>query len=517
MPDSDLRLGIDVGSTNADAVLVDERGRLVAKAKVSRPGDVAESIAAGISAVCAAPGVDRTLIVRAMLGSAYLTARLLDRQGIEPVGVLRIGAPLTRAVPPLSTWPPELRRAASAGEAVVGGGAEYDGRMVAPLDVDAVARFAQRVAGRARGMAICGVFSPVSAEHELVAAEVVRRELGSAVGISLSHEIGGLGLLERENATVLNAALVRCVEYLEAGLEAALQANGIVAEPVFTQNDGTLMGVERARRFPVLMVGGGPANGMRGAAYLTGFDGAVVIDVGGSGTVIGALVDGFPREAVSAVVGGVRMQLRTPDVRWLPLGGGSIVHGDPLAPDIGPRSLGADLGREALAFGGATVTLADAVVAAGRMRIGTHAVDLAAYPELDGALGASADLLAEAVDRSAVPGTTPIVVAVGGAAAVVPDQLAGATTVVHPPDGDVASAIGAAIAPVSGRADRIAPDRPEPRRQALADARAAAFAGAVHAGADPDRVEIVEVEETPLAYPLQPVVMIHVKAAGPWG
>src|SRR4029077_14121226 len=82
---------------------------------------------------------------------------------------------------------------------LVDGGIEFDGQDLSPLDTDAIARFLGQVGDRADGVVITSVFAPVSARHELLAAEVVKRELGE-VHTSLSHEIGSIGLLERENA-----------------------------------------------------------------------------------------------------------------------------------------------------------------------------------------------------------------------------------------------------------------------------------------------------------------------------
>ncbi|MCE7011934.1 hypothetical protein LWC34_55360 [Kibdelosporangium philippinense] len=82
--------------------------------------------------------------------------------------------------------------------------------------------------------------APVTADHELAAAQVVQSELGPDVHASLSHEIGTLGLLERENATVLNEALVGAAHGVTQALTAALDANGLGGAIVyFAQNDGT--------------------------------------------------------------------------------------------------------------------------------------------------------------------------------------------------------------------------------------------------------------------------------------
>jgi len=84
-----------------------------------------------------------------------------------------------------------------------------------------------------------------------------------------------------------------------------------------------------------------------------------------------------------------------------------------------------------------------------------------------------------------------------------------------PADGALANPIGLAIAPAGGQADRICRNRPEERSRAIAAAREEALARAIHAGADPDGVTVVEVAEIPLAYMLDPAIRIRVKAAGP--
>jgi hypothetical protein len=125
------------------------------------------------------------------------------------------------------------------------------------------------------------------------------------------------------------------------------------------------------------------------------------------------------------------------------------------------------------------------------------------------------ELLQEVVDRAAGGLSELPLIAVGGWSAVVPDQLGGIRGVIRRPDGDVVGAIGAAIAPVSGQAQRICPNRSADRRAALEDARATAFARAIHAGADPHALQVVEIEEVPLSYLVDPAIRIRVKAAGP--
>jgi N-methylhydantoinase A/oxoprolinase/acetone carboxylase beta subunit len=513
---ADLRLGVDVGGTHTDAVILDPDDRLLAREKAQTTADVREGIAAAVSGVLRRAELSPEDVRSAMLGSTHATNALVERRSLRRVAVVRIGAPLTGAIPPLATWPRDLRAAVSAGEIVVEGGVEYDGQELAPFDPDAVRRFLASVAGAVGGVAVIGVFSAVAPDQELAVAQIAASELGD-VHVSLSHEIGSVGLLPRENATVLNAALVGASEEVVLAFESALIGAGVgSAETFFAQNDGTLMAVEYALRFPVLTIGSGPANSMRGAAHLSGVRDALVADVGGTTTEIGLLVNGFPRESdAPAGIGGVRTNFRMPDVLSIPLGGGSIVGTDAAGAWIASESVGFRLTTKAVVFGGRTPTLTDAAVAGDRVHLGTHSLTTRRRNALLPALSRMDELLADALDRVRTgPAAVPLIV-VGGGGILVPDELPGVSEVIRPPDFDVANAIGAAIAPVSGHADRICPNRPDRRDAAVADACAAAVARAVHAGADPDAVKIVEVEQVPLTYLLDPAVRIRVKAAGP--
>src|SRR5439155_15646281 len=149
----------------------------------------------------------------------------------------------------------------------------------------------------------------------------------------------------------------------------ALSRSGIAADLYITQNDGTVLRAEAAELFPVYSFASGPTNSMRGAAFLSRLDEAMVVDVGGTSSDIGALRRGFPREANSVVeVGGVRTLFRMPDLLSLALGGGTLVQPDPLA--IGPASVGYEMTERALVFGGRELTVTDVAVAAGLIDLG---------------------------------------------------------------------------------------------------------------------------------------------------
>ena len=513
MPLLDCRLGIDVGGTNTDAVILDRSDRLLAKAKVPCTPDITGGITAAIDAVMRAPGADADRITHVMLGTTHATNAVLERKKLRKVAVIRIGGPATYSIRPMFEWPRDLAAAVSAGAVIVDGGIEFDGRDLSPFDGDAVARFLGEVGDAAQAVAITSVFAPVSPRHELLAAEVVKRELGE-MDVSLSHEIGSVGLLERENATILNAALVEIARDVANAMTEALAAHGLQPATYFAQNDGTLMALDHALRYPVLTIGSGPANSIRGAAFLTGTTDSLVVDVGGTSTDVGVLVNGFPRESSLGVeIGGIRTNFRMPDLVTIALGGGSTISSESGTVRIGPHRLLA----EALVFGGDVPTLTDSAVATGRAALGDAGLIAGHRRLLEDAARAADAALTEAIDRIKTSKDARPLIAVGGGSILVPDDMPGVSEVIRPDHFDAANAIGAAIASVSGNVDRIFHLGAGGRQAVLDEAQDEAREHAVAAGADPDTVQIIEIEEIPLAYLTSPAIRIRAKAAGALG
>lgn len=507
------RIGIDVGGTNTDAVILDDRLQVVASVKRPTTADTGDGVAAAIDAVLAASGVDPALIAHAMLGTTHCTNAIVERRGLGRVGILRLGAPATTAVPPLEGWPHDLRAAIGDHAHLLPGGFEVDGRVLSPVDEDAVRAACARMRGEVDAVAVVGVFAPIDESQEERVAAIVTEELG--VPVSRSARIGSLGLLERENATVLNAALMQTLRQMAAGFVAALRERGIPATPYFGQNDGTLMQLEYALEFPVLTIGCGPTNSIRGAAHLSGATDALVVDIGGTTTDIGVLVDGFPRQSAHAVeIGGIRTNFRMPDVLSVGLGGGTIVRETADGACVGPDSVGFRLPQEGLAFGGDTLTATDVALAVG----GAQVEGLVA-PPVPVELGASAwaamrGILEDSIDRMK-PNAAPIpVILVGGGGIIAPAELDGVDSLLRPDHFGAANAVGAALGEVAGQIEKIYRVDPSDRRAAREDAAAEATERARLAGADPATIEVVAVEELPVAYSDGTAVLIRARAVG---
>jgi N-methylhydantoinase A/oxoprolinase/acetone carboxylase beta subunit len=397
-------------------------------------------------------------------------------------------------------WPEDLAALVRGEVVMLEGGHEFDGRPLVPFDARGMREAARRIrAAGIRSVAVAAVFSPLNASGEEEAAAILAEECPD-VAVTLSHRLGRIGLLERENAALLNACLIELARRTTRAFTEALRTSGIRAPLYLTQNDGTVMRAEVAESFPVYSFASGPTNSMRGAAFLGKRDEALVIDVGGTTTDIGSLRHGFPREANSVVeIGGVRTLFRMPDLLSLGLGGGTRVSGSPPALTIGPASVGYRLTEQALVFGGDVLTVTDVAVAAGLIDLGDR-TRVAALPAalVDGALAHIRAMIEEGVDRMKTDARDAPLIAVGGGSFLVPPRLAGISEVLDVPHQAVANAVGAAIAQVSGEVDQIFQDLP--REEAIARARAAAEDKAVAAGADRGTISVVEVEDLPLSY-----------------
>jgi N-methylhydantoinase A/oxoprolinase/acetone carboxylase beta subunit len=276
------------------------------------------------------------------------------------------------------------------------------------------------------------------------------------------------------------------------------------------------MALDYAMRYPILTVASGPANSIRGAAFLSGQQDAIVIDVGGTTTDIGILVNGFPRESsIEVEVGGVRTNFRMPDLLSIALGGGTRVEVEGETVRVGPESVGYRITEDALVFGGSVLTLSDVAVAIGRAEFGEP--EAVAHLESDFLnkvqtwIGMRTE---EIIDRMKTSAEQIPVVLVGGGSVVMPSAFAGASVVHRPEHFGVANAIGAAIAQCSGEVERIFSLDDHTRDEALEIARTMARDEAVRAGAAPATVEIIDIQEVPLAYLPGNATRIRVRAAG---
>ena len=505
------RIGIDVGGTNTDAVLV-TGGKVAGSIKTPTTEDVTGGVRNAIAGLIDQCGPRAQNVDSAMIGTTHFVNAVIQRRGLNRVAAVRVTLPGSASLPPFVDWPADLSALVNGGIFMIAGGHEYDGRPVVPMDEAALRDAAISI--RDSGVSSVGItasFSPLTSECEERAARIIQEHCPN-VRITCSHSLGRIGLLERENATLLNAALLDLADNTMQAFRSALDDSGIDARLYITLNDGTVTSAEVAKQFPVYSFASGPTNSMRGAAFLSGLENAIVCDVGGTTTDIGCLVNGFPREANNVVeIGGVRTLFRMPDLTSIGIGGGTMVSQDPLT--VGPESVGFRLLERARVFGHSQLTLTDIAVATGLMAVGDHAL-VSDLPEnlLKNVMAIVNRRISANVDRMKTDARDIPLIAVGGGAPLIPEVIPGISEVLRVPSHDVANAVGAAIAQISGETDQVFNEMT--RDEAIAQAVLQAQDKAIQAGADKDTIKTVEMEDLPIAYLPGHAIRVRVRVVG---
>jgi N-methylhydantoinase A/oxoprolinase/acetone carboxylase beta subunit len=510
-----LRLGFDVGGTFTDGVLMRDR-EVLAKAKALTTEDVTTGIINALDELLESSGVNPAEIGMVSLGTTHTTNAIIERRNLNKVGIFRLAAPATTAIPPLTGWPEDLKRAIGGPEFVhiIRGGSEYDGRDIAPLDEGAIAEACRKMKGKVDSVAITGVFSPIIPKHEERAAEIVRDVLGDEVHITLSHRIATISLLERENSAILNASVITVMRRAVESLKEAVKERGINAPLFIVQNDGSVMSADYAVDYPIFTVASGPAASVRGAVYLSGIEDGVVVDIGGTSTDVAYIVKGFPRESsITVTIGGVKTNIRCPDLLSIALGGGTIVkHKGEEVVALGPESVGYNLVRLGKAFGGPLLTVHDVAVAKGvlterldvfKTDFVTHSEKIEALPKrlVENAWAAIKATLEEAIDKMKTTAEPVPAIFIGGGALVVPREgIAGVSKVLSPEHFEVGGAVGTTIAEIGAYAEGVVDLEREDREEAIARVIEQAKDNAAAAGAIRETVEVMDIEEIPFTY-----------------
>ncbi len=244
-----IRIGIDVGGTNTDAVVM-EGNNVIAGVKAATTADVMSGVVAALKAVLEASKLSPEAIDVVMIGTTHFTNAVVQRRDLARTAAVRLGLPATASLPPMVDWPEDLKQTIGNHGYLAHGGNEFDGRIISPLDRNELLGIAADI--KAKGIntvAITSVFSPVSSDFEKQAGAIFAEALPGA-HITLSNEIGRIGLLERENAAIMNACLRDLSAHVIDAFSKAIAETGIRGKFFLTQNDGTLMGSRVRQALP---------------------------------------------------------------------------------------------------------------------------------------------------------------------------------------------------------------------------------------------------------------------------
>lgn len=376
-PISSLRLGIDVGGTFTDLVLLDEASGVLHALKVpSTPRRPAQSIADGIRRLAQRHSLSAADIGYFSHGQTFALNTVLQRQGartgllvtagfrdILAIGRLRLPDPVNFFVQQTAALvdPGDIREVA---ERVRADGTVE--RAVDPAQVESLA--GELAADGVTALVICFLHSYAFPEHERQAAERVRNRFPDLY-VSASHEIWPEQReYERCLASALNSYVGPSIDSYFADVTRSLGDLGVPAAVQVTKSNGGIMNASRARRAPVETLLSGPASGVTGAMAVAEAMGSrrfMTVDMGGTSVDV-AIVDGGVPYSTDSKLGEFPLIIPAVEISSIGAGGGSVAWVDPSGVlKVGPRSAGADPGPACYGRGGTEPTLTDAYVVAG--------------------------------------------------------------------------------------------------------------------------------------------------------
>ncbi len=432
------RLGVDVGGTFTDVLLIDtDSGQTWRHKTASTPADQSEGVLRGITAVCDDAGVTLADLDEVLHGTTVATNAILEQTGAT-VGLVttkgfRQVLQIARSFVPGGLagwiiWPkPEplaaLEHTVEATERIA-----TDGSVVTELDLDDLRPRLERL--RDRGVdAVCVslINSFANGDHEERIGELAAEVFGPDVSISLSSRVlPELREYERTITTVANGYVQPQVSRYVANLAASLADDGLDGPLYLLRSDGGLASADAATDHPVSLLLSGPAGGVSGAAWAAaeaGHDDFLTFDMGGTSTDVALVQSGEPRIGRQTRVGDLDVRAASVDVRTVGAGGGSIAHVPELtrALRVGPQSAGADPGPAAYGAGGEAPTVTDANVVLGHLPRDLAGGEIALDVE---AARAAVATIAEATDLGSVEA------AAGGIIDIVNENMFGALRLV---------------------------------------------------------------------------------------
>ena len=377
------RLGVDVGGTFTDLLLVDDSNGETYTAKVpSTPEDSSIGVLDGINRICSQSDIDLSKVSQVMHGTTVATNAVLTGKGAK-VGLIttkgyRQVLQVARSFCPggLGGWvsyvkTPLLAPLELTIEADERMGA--DGQSVSSLDKDLFKKDLELLNSKNKieALTICFINSYVNGQHEIEAKEIAKKVLGD-IPISISSEVvPEMQEYERAETTVVNSYVRPQVSKYVTNLQNSLQekmSNDV--NLAILRSDGGLASGRAAAESPVNLLLSGPAGGVAGAMYFckrSGFENILTFDMGGTSTDVALIQDGEARVRRETRVGDVTVRAPSVDVRTVGAGGGSIAFVPELtkALRVGPESAGAEPGPAAYKKGGDKATVCDANVVLG--------------------------------------------------------------------------------------------------------------------------------------------------------
>ena len=312
-------LGVDTGGTYTDAVILEDEERVIAFSKaLTTHSDLSLGIGLAIQKAIKKKNTATEKISLVSLSTTLATNALVEGQG-DRVALVMIGfqdSDLEKhSIFDALKGDPFL---------VIEGGHNYAGFEKSRLAKNKLSKWVSEIKG-VSAYAVCSQFAVRNPEHELEAAEIIRKLTDKPV--SLSHQISAkLNGPKRALTAVLNARLIALIDLLIVKAEHVIKSLGILAPLMVVRGDGALISAAQAREKPIETILSGPAASIVGARWLTGETEAIISDIGGTTTDIAVLKGGKPAiDPRGASVGPYRTMVEAVAMYTFGLGGDSEV------------------------------------------------------------------------------------------------------------------------------------------------------------------------------------------------
>jgi N-methylhydantoinase A/oxoprolinase/acetone carboxylase beta subunit len=503
-----MRIGINVGSTQVDAVILSKHGKVVAASETVIQDD--ETVLAIKEALVSLIRYlrDTDEVRGVFIGATSECQEVKLGKGLAKTGLIRLNRYQSQ-IQPLMKWPKALS------DHVV-----YTQSVEIGEELDWFNYFQESLArlkeAEVEAIAVVGAFSPMDNCSEQLVKESLNYHLPS-IPVTMSHTIGSIGFLERENAAVLNALLSKKMKNTLKGVKDFLSSLGFHCPLWVTRNGGCLMTIEEAIEFPVLTLGSDSANSFRGGAFLAKERSCIVVHVSEGITKIGTMIqERFEESHSQTYVFGIPTNLRMPHSIVLPLGeekqgalGHDIRHGNPSEKT---------LREEVLISERKGVSLAErhAGSSASNLEDQQEMWSTLKQSELDReAMTQYVERVNDSIEELQIYDQELPIVVVGSGAPCMMQRLQSQTREVVAPFGyQRCHAVGACLGMVSAEVDQVYHLKDQTKAEVIEEAKEKAIKEAERKGAFPDTISIEQVEEYPFDYLQGEVIRIRVKAVG---
>lgn len=511
-----MRVGVDIGSTHSDAVLVTDQGKLIASAKHLTTPDILTGIHYAIEKVL--KDTDPLKVKGIFIGTTHLLNALYGQKEMAKTAVIRIGTQKIQIKPALN-WPASLKDYLQHIYHLESGNRYHETNQQTVHHAQLLELYHSIEKGLVEAICIVGAYSPMYEEEELQLKKEIKSRYPN-IPITVSHRLGSIGFIERENASLLNTLLSKLIKEALSDLSTIVSKLSMTCPIWLIQNNGSVMTVDEAIEFPILTIASGIANSLKGASALTFLDDFIAIDVGGSTIDIGKVRKGQSREVTSSThLLGIDAKIEMPEFISLPFGGGSIVTIENGHVNL-LQTISSDIEKNAMAWGGNTWTISDSFLklfpdSFYNPKVDVAKLDSLAVRDCENVVSHVMISIKSILEQLQEHEEELPIVLVGGGSPLLNERLFGKyKKVINPSGYHINSAIGACFATVIEVIDKVFWLNNRTKEEVVDAAVAACKQAVLEKGAKPESIQVLYVEEYPFDYLQGEILRVKTKATG---